>query len=167
MATIYIDNLIKPREVNSPTTYPSKETKRVPYIYSDLHLDLAIGNAIGNGLNAANSNDIQSDYDSDAIRNSLFNIFTTRKGQKVLSPNFGGSFEPFLFEEVTDIKAKLLGNYILEAAALEPRIEVISVQVMPMPDQHQYYVLFRYKLLNIGNTDVFKINFHAHGVNIQ
>ena len=83
MATIYIDNLIKPREVNSPTNYPSKETKKNQYVYEDLHLDLLMNKNVGNGLNTVEDNDIVADYDSNAIRNSLYNIFTTKKGQKI------------------------------------------------------------------------------------
>ena len=166
MATIYIDNLIKPREVNSPVNYASKETKQNQYVYTDLHLDLSMNKNIGNGLNAVDSNDINVDYDSHAIRNSLYNIFTTKKGQKILSPNFGGSLEQHLFEGITEFKAKILGNKIIEAAALEPRIEVQNVQVFPSPDENQYYVLFVYKLLNIGRVDKFKINFQANNINI-
>jgi hypothetical protein len=166
MAAIYIDNLIKPREVNSPTNYPSKETKENQYVYTDLHLDLIMNNNIGNGLNPVESNDIVADYDSNAIRNSLYNIFTTKKGQKLLSPNFGGSLDQYLFEGITEFKAKILGNNILESAAQEPRIEVQNVQVMPMPEENQYYVLFVYKLLNIGKVDRFQINFQANNINI-
>ena len=152
MATIYIDNLIKPREVNSPTNYPSKETIPNQFVYTDLHLDLIINENTGNGLNPVNSNDIAADYDSNAI---------------ILNPNFGGSLDQFLFEGITDVKAKLLGNSILNSVSqYEPRIEVQNVQVMPMPDQNQYYVIFAYKVLNIGRVDKFEINFQRDKINI-
>lgn len=166
MATIYIDNLIKPREVNSPINYPSKEPDTNQYIYTDLHLDLLMHKNIGNGLSPVESNDIAADYDSRAIRNSLYNIFTTRKGQKLLNPEFGSSFDQYLFEKITNIGAKILGNDILKAAEFEPRIKVQNVQVMPMPDQNQYYVLFVYKLLNIGKVDKFQINFKSNNIDI-
>ena len=167
MATIYIDNIIKPREVNSPTNYPAKETKPNQFVYTDLHLDLTVDKNVGNGLNPVNSNDIVADYDSNAIKNSLYNIFTTKKGQKILNPNFGGSLDQFLFEGITDVKAKLLGNSILNSVGqFEPRVEVQSVQVMPMPDENQYYVIFVYKVLNIGKVDKFEINFQRDKINI-
>jgi phage baseplate assembly protein W len=167
MATIYIDNIIKPREVNSPTNYPSKETKPDQYVYTDLHLDFKIENNVGNGLNPVDGNDIVADYDYNAIRNSLYNIFTTRKGQKILNPNFGSSLDQFLFESVNNINAKILGNTILENVNLyEPRIEVQNIQVMPMPDENQYYVIFVYKVLNIGRLDKFEINFQRDKINI-
>jgi len=167
MATIYIDNLVKPKEVNSPTNYPSKETIPNQHVYTDLHLDLIMGKNVGNGLNPVNSNDIVADYDSNAIRNSLYNIFTTRKGQKLLDPNFGGNLDQYLFESINNVKAKILGDSIVQAInAYEPRISVESVQVMPLPDQNQYHVIFVYSVLNIGKTDTFKINFQANNIDI-
>jgi len=168
MATIYIDNLIKPREVNSPTNYPSKETKPNQFVYTDLHLDLSLSKNIGNGLNPVNGNDITVDYDSDAIRNSLYNIFTTKPGQKLLSPSFGASLDQFLFESVNNVKGKILGNTILtNVTKYEPRVSVEAVEVYPQPDQNQYYVIFRYKVLNIGKIETFNISFDAHNVNIS
>lgn len=167
MATIYIDNLVKPREVNSPTNYPSKETTPNQHVYTDLHLDLTIDKNLGNGLNSVEAKDIVADYDSNAIRNSLYNIFTTKKGQKLLDPNFGGSLDQYLFEPVNNIKAKILGDNIIKAVTqYEPRINVQNIQVMPMPDENQYYVIFIYNVLNIGRTDTFKINFQANNINI-
>lgn len=167
MATIYIDNIIKPREVNSPSNYPSKETKTNNFVYTDLHLDLQVIKNIGNGLNTKNSNDILVDYDSNAIRNSLYNIFTTRPGQKILNPIFGANLDQFLFEPINDIKAKILGNTIYDAIVkFEPRVEVKNIQVTPISDNNEYYVLFVYSLLNIGKLDKFQINFQRDNITI-
>jgi phage baseplate assembly protein W len=167
MATIYIDNLVKPREVNSPNNYLSKETIPNQYVYTDLHLDLTIDNNVGNGLNPVQSKDITVDYDSNAIRNSLYNIFTTRKGQKILDPNFGGSLDQYLFESVSNVKAKILGDSIVQAVSqYEPRVSVENVQVMPIPDENQYHVIFVYAVLNIGRIETFKINFQANNIDI-
>jgi len=165
MATIYIDNLIKPRQVNSTTTVPSTPVAPNQYVYCDLHLDLTINTNIGNGLNAKPSNDIQVDYDYNAIRNSLVNIFNTRPGQKILSPTFGANLEQFLFESVNPIKAKIIGNTILQNINnFEPRVNVENVQVQPVPEQQLYYVLLVYKILNIGVVDQLQLTFNATGV---
>jgi hypothetical protein len=75
--------------------------------------------------------------------------------------------DQYLFESINNIKAKILGDAIVQSVnAYEPRIEVQNVQVMPMPDQNQYYVIFVYNVLNIGRTDTFKINFQANNIDI-
>jgi len=165
MAAIYIDNLIKPREINSPSSYPSKETVQNKFVYTDLKLDLKEAKNLGNGLNPAISNDIEASYDLEAIRNSLYNIFTTRKGQKVLNPLFGGSLDQHLFENITEFKAKILGDSIVESVSrFENRVRVDSVQVMPMYDENQYYVIFNYTILNIKDIKKFEILFNANNI---
>jgi len=167
MANIYIDNIIKPREVNSNKTLPETETKPNQFVYTDLHLDLVFEKNVGNGLNAVDGNDIVADYDSNAIRNSLYNIFTTKQGQKLYNPNFGSSLDQFLFESITEFKAKVLGDRILKSIQeYEPRVRVESIDVMPMYDENQYYVFFKYKILNIGRLENFQINFEANNINI-
>lgn len=165
MATIYIDNLIKPRQVNSPTTLPSTPVAPNQYIYCDLHLDLKMGKNLGNGLNAQDSNDIQVDYDYSAIRNSLKNIFNTRPGEKVLNPVFGGNLDQFLFTRVDEIRGKILGNTILQnITQFEPRVAVKNVQVQPVPDEQLYRVILVYQILNIGAIDKFQLTFNSKGV---
>jgi phage baseplate assembly protein W len=165
MATIYIDNLIKPRQVNSPTTVPSTPVVANQYVYCDLHLDLSIANNTGNGLNSQGSNDITVDYDYHAIRNSITNIFNTIPGQKILNPAFGANLDQFLFDSVDSIKGKILGNTILQNINnFEPRINVQSVQVQPIPDKQLYYVLLVYQILNIGVVDKLQLTFNSKSV---
>jgi hypothetical protein len=158
MAAIYIDNLIKPRQTFSPTNYPSKETSSKGVIYVDLHLDLALKRKIGVGLDPSNSNDVLADTDTDAIRNSLYNIFTTRPGQKLLTPDFGANLEQFLFESVSPVKAQVIGNKIYDVVSTyEPRVRILKIQVTPVADQNLYYIVFTYKLLNKGEIQSFSI----------
>ena len=57
------------------------------YIYKDLHLDLVIDGHYSNALEQKiEINDIKVSYDELAIRNSLRNLFNTKKGQRFLFP---------------------------------------------------------------------------------
>lgn len=152
MATIYLDNLINPRQVNSSTTTPSKEEATSKPIYTDLHLDLQIAKNVGVGLNALNSNDIEVDNNATAIKNSLYNIFSTKPGQKILTPSFGASLDQYLFESVDVMGGKIIGNDILNAiSTFEPRIQVINIEVYPKPDELMYYIILVYQLNSVGN----------------
>jgi phage baseplate assembly protein W len=161
MAAIYMDNIVKPRLANNPTTAVSKDPSLVSsYIYTDLHLDLEAEQNIGTSLLAQKTSDIKVDNDERAIRNSIFNIFTTRPGQKILNPRFGSALDQYLFSPITDFRAKLIGEKILEDLKLEPRITVLNVSVTPDPDLNQYQILLIYKLTNdnIARNINFNIN---------
>jgi phage baseplate assembly protein W len=166
MATIYLDNLINPRQTQYSATLPSKEPVKVMSTYTDLHLDLTISKNIGIGLNPQTSNDIEVDNDTAAIRNSLYNIFTTIPGQKILSPSFGSNLSQYLFEKVDSIRGKIIGNDILRAiTTFEPRVDVVNIEVYPMPDQLMYHVILVYQLA--GNNNTFRTPIQIFPNNIQ
>lgn len=153
MATIHLDNLINPRQTNMSNTVLSKEPIKSSSTYTDLHLDLSIENNVGNGLNSQPSSDLLVDNDVQAVKNSLYNIFSTLPGQKLLSPSFGGSLSQYLFEPVDNIKAKIIGNNILKAVStFEPRINVVNIQVTPVPDQLLYSIVMIYQLVGLSFT---------------
>ena len=153
MATIYIDNLINPRQANSNATILSKPNNSTVAVYTDLHLDLEEIYNIGVGLNPQKTNDIKIDNDVDAIKNSLYNIFSTIPGQKILNPSFGCNLNQFVFEEVSDIKGKIIGNTILNAInTYEPRVQVLNIQVYPLPDQLMYHLIMTYQMVGVAAT---------------
>jgi phage baseplate assembly protein W len=156
MATIRLDNLKKNVSYEGiPVKLPKNNV-----VYSDLHLDLVLEKNIGKGDNPVNTNDLRIDKDLDAIKNSIRNIFSTKKGQKILSPEFGASLEQYLFERVDIFFGNLIGEEILRNLSLyEPRVEVIRIDVLPIPDQNEYKikVLYRYKNLQKEYEIIFNI----------
>jgi phage baseplate assembly protein W len=153
MATIDLNNLIRPKQSNY-TTADVKQRIQDPFpVYVDLNLDLRLSQSKGIGTNPSISNDIYVSKNLDAIKNSLFNIFTTRAGQKLLTPDFGCSLEKFLFEPVTDIGAKIIGDYVYSSIVkYEPRITVNKVYVQPCPDSVSNSKITS-SLSNVDNTE--------------
>ena len=158
MATIDLNNLIKPKQVKYTKNNPAKVVQIVGPTYKDLHLDLTAASTVGLGLSVNNSNDIIADIDIEAIRNSVRNILTTRPGQKILTPSFGASLERYLFEPITDVMGKIIGNQILNAiSSYEPRVNVININVTPDPENNQYSIKVVYEYLDIKSQQVLNI----------
>jgi phage baseplate assembly protein W len=156
MATVRLENLIKPKISNSKDSDLKTEYKKDPHLYTDLNLDMTVSKSIGSGLNVIDSGDILVSNDDDAIRNSLYNIFTTKKGQKILNPEFGASLDQFLFDSVNSFVGNSLGQNIIETISkYEPRIKVTNVDVYPMPDLNQYNVkIYYYKINGKGSISL-------------
>jgi phage baseplate assembly protein W len=162
MATIYLDNLIKPRQTNSNTTLVFEEPVKNQYTYTDLHLDFAFANNIGDGTNPSVSNDIAADYDISAIRNAIFNIFTIKPGYKILNPEFGASLEQYLFEPLSDYQASFIGKHMLRMLdKYEPRIKVEQIQILPKYEENLYMVTLIYKILDKGLIDNMQIQLQS------
>lgn len=155
MALIDLNNIVRPKKTKNPSTQISKVVLNPDPVYIDLHLDLTGAKNIGDGLNPVNSGDILVDYDVEAIKNSLRNIFTTKKGQKILNPDFGTALEQFLFTQITNANARAIGNVILRDVTLyEPRIKVSNVIVNPSIDRQIYEIAIYYTLLDINKQNI-------------
>ena len=164
MATVRLDNLIKPRQSNSPLTTLSKEEAKNSSTFTDLKLDLDLTKSIGVGNNPTQAKDIVVSNDIDAIKNALYNIFTTKRGQKLLDPEFGSSLERFLFENVSPVVGKIIGDSIVNAIeTYEPRVEVLNVSVYPIPDENIYKIKLTFKYIDINKSSSINILLEKNG----
>ena len=120
MAVIKLNTLKEPKKSLSTFTY------------SDIHLDIEMFYTKNNELlKQTEVRDLALSYDYGAIKNSLFNLFTTIPGQKLLNPFFGLNLIQYIFEPCTKDTAELIGQSIYEGiTTFEPRIELKKVQVV-------------------------------------
>jgi hypothetical protein len=157
MATVRLDNLIKPKQVNTQQTKVSQYTF-VDNTYTDLHLDLKMSVAIGTKLKSGVSNDIKVSFDEEAIANSIFNCINTRPNEKVLDPNFGMNLDQFLFEPLSEPNGEYMGRYILNRlSSSEPRINITRVLVNVIFDENIYRVSIFYEIPSLNretSTDI-------------
>lgn len=156
MATIKLQTL---------TEQPGKTTKG--FTYSDLHLDFTpIYGVAPFGAYTQNNEllrereiiDVVADHDLAAIKNSIYNLFTTIPGQKILNPYFGLNLMQYVFEACTEDLASLIGNQIVTGVAtFEPRITLKRVQVLADPNNQQYVINLIISVPAIGNSS-FQLN---------
>lgn len=139
-----------------------KDLNRLPnqrqYTYTDIEMDLKIDYTKTNPLNnKKEQKDIVVDYDENAVKNSIFNIFTTIPGQKLLNPIFGLNLLQFLFTGITAANARLLGDTILRGIIkFEPRVTVDKINVAPDIENQQYIIglVLSVPSLNITGLEV-------------
>lgn len=120
----------------------NKFSKERNYTYKDLESDLEIDYTKTNPLNNfKEQKDIVVDYDVAAIKNSIFNIFTTIPGQKILNPTFGLNLLYYLFTGITSENARMLGETILKGITnFEPRVTVDNINITTDYDNQQYTI---------------------------
>lgn len=127
MAAIVINNL------SVPTTGP---------LFKDLLLDLTTTYTKNTQLlKRREIKDLQISEDIGAIKNSLFNLFTTMPGQKILNPLFGLNLTQYLFVPISTTQAKIIGESILTGVRrFEPRVVITTVNVETNYDENQYSI---------------------------
>lgn len=68
--------------------------------------------------------------EEDDIRQSIYIILMTRKGEYAMQPNFGSNVHEYVFELPDDAFASLISTEIIQAlAAWEPRIVDVGVRL--------------------------------------
>jgi phage baseplate assembly protein W len=139
-----------------------KELNRLPkervHTYTDLELDLIIDYTKNSALNnIREQSDIRADYDVNAIKNSIFNIFTTIPGQKILNPTFGLNLLYFVFTGITTSNARSLGDIILKGITkYEPRVNVDNINITTDMENQTYIIdmILSIPTLNINGLEV-------------
>ena len=114
-------------------------------IYTDLHLDLKSNYILDPRLESKDTIiDLVASYDVDAIKNSIYNLFTTMPGQKILNPVYGLNLMQFVFTGITDMNAKLIGNAIVDGIKkFEPRLVIKKVYIFPDYENNTYEIGLR------------------------
>jgi phage baseplate assembly protein W len=95
-------------------------------IYTDIRMDLQLDRTFSDQLvKTLQITDIRVDNNEGAIKNAITSILTTSPGEKILNPLFGCNFGDLLFLPVTEQRARLVGETILNAITrFEPRVSI-------------------------------------------
>jgi phage baseplate assembly protein W len=127
-------------------------------LYKDLLLDVKIDYTRNTQLlKRREVKDIQISEDIGAIKNSLFNLFTTMPGQKILNPVYGLNLTQYLFVQATRQQGRIIGETILKGVSkYEPRITMRKLNVEVDEDNNQYniFMLIDVPTLNITGVSL-------------
>lgn len=122
------------------------ETNRRGYTYRDVDYNFVLDSR---GFDFNTFDDINS------IRNGLVNIFTWRRGERIILPEFGNTLYRFLYEPMT---IEVLNNIQVEIIEMierwEPRVSVVDVSIKPFPDQNEILIELQYAIPTLTDTTI-------------
>jgi len=96
---------------------------------------LGIGWRFPIGLDARGTQIAQAPYE-ESVRQAIWIILGTARGERVLRPDFGCGIHDLVFAVNNATTAGLAAQAVGQALILwEPRIDVLDVQVTPKPDE--------------------------------
>jgi phage baseplate assembly protein W len=96
--------------------------------------------------------DLAKKVGDDAIIQSLKNLLSAGKYERLMQPKLFSNLRQHLFEPLDSITASAIGNEI-EAVVnrFEPRVDLTSVNVAPNYDQNAYEVTLTFFIVNQTN----------------
>ena len=93
-----------------------------------------------------------TDFDVDAVKNSLINIFTVQKGECPGKPEFGNPLGFELFDIIDDFVIDTVKINIQNAIDIyDPRINILDLEISEFPDQNRIIVKMVYEVLLFDN----------------
>lgn len=86
-----------------------------------------------------------SDYNDEAIDNSIRNILLTPKGTMPGKPTFGSDLTKLLFEQIDHVTIDLIKTFVLNSLVeWEPRISVTGINVKDYPEYNKIVIELEY-----------------------
>jgi phage baseplate assembly protein W len=93
-----------------------------------------------------------------AVINSIKNILSTNKNERLFNPSFGGNIRALLFENADNLTAIRMEKQITNLVEnFEPRASISKVVVTPEPDTNAFKVYLEFFIVN--RTDPIAITF--------
>ena len=87
---------------------------------------------------------------TNAIARSLRNIVFTARGEKPFDPDFGCDITKSLFENLDEVTASTIQEEIeFSIVNYEPRVDLVSVNVVPDYDNNQFAATITYIVIGI------------------
>jgi uncharacterized protein len=116
---------------------------------------LFLGRGLGFPIQTSEPGILQTADYEDSVRQSILIILGTAKGERVMRPDFGCGIYDLVFEMQTATTAGRISQAVQDALLrLEPRIDVLEVQVSPASDgdSDRLIVDLRYEVRATNNV---------------
>ena len=92
-------------------------------------------------------------FNKQAVRNSVRNILTWRRGERCLYPEFGNRMPDYVFETIDADMVAALKRDVVNMLSDEPRITVRDVEISADVDLHTVRLTVRYAIPLLNSTD--------------
>jgi phage baseplate assembly protein W len=109
--------------------------------------------SISMGINPV-TKDVLNTTGETAVKRALYNIISTRKGERFYRPDLGSDIANYLFEPLDAATASLISQeieYVIRK--YEPRVDLVRVDVDLNYERNGFDVVLAFEIIGV-NTDV-------------
>lgn len=91
------------------------------------------------------------------VKRDILNHIFTEKGERVMMPNFGTRIPALAFEPNDEHSRKIVEDDLREVFNYDPRVELINLSVVTIPDNNAMLALADLLYLEFNVRDVLRI----------
>lgn len=102
-------------------------------------------------------------YDVDLVKLDLLNHIFTRRGSRVMMPNFGTIIPEIAFEPLDESTIDLVASEVKRVIDYDPRVSLIDMEVNPIYDENRLTVAARVFYVELDREDDLFLNIEFEG----
>ena len=99
--------------------------------------------------------DVRKPQDINLAKQDLINHFNTKKGERIMDPDFGVGIRRYLFEQREDVIPDLTSRIYEQAAIYMPYVDIVDIEMTPgvnsagLGEEHTLFVSIEYIIVPI------------------
>lgn len=97
-------------------------------------------------------------FDIDVVKIDILNHIFTKKGDRVMMPNFGTSIPDLVFEPIDDITLEKIREELNFVFNYDPRVELINLIITPLYDENSIEINALLKYIELDKVDNLNFN---------
>jgi phage baseplate assembly protein W len=102
-----------------------------------------------------------STADIETVKRDLLNHIFTIPGERVMNPTFGTRIPLMQFEPLDEKSIKIIEDDLKAVVSYDPRVRLIEVAVLAMPDNNAIVAYLDLEYLQLGVTETMKLSFQT------
>ena len=101
--------------------------------------------------------------DLELVKMDLLNHIFTKKGERVMMPNFGTVIPEMAFEPLDNETVAIVREEVLRVINYDPRVDLINIETNPDYEKNSLYIGARVFYSELGLTDDLELNIEFNG----
>jgi phage baseplate assembly protein W len=97
--------------------------------------------------------------DQELVKRDLMNHIYTLRGERVMLPNFGTMIPLLAFEPLDPETLTIVERDLREVFDYDPRVELIDLAVMALPDNNAIVALADIRYVELGVVETLRLEF--------
>lgn len=99
----------------------------------------------------------------DLVKQDLLNHIFTRKGERVMMPDFGTRITDMLMEPLDEFLLLQIEQELMEVFNYDPRVNLINFQIDPLYEEKAVVALAELEYIELDLTDILEIQLEFEG----
>jgi len=91
--------------------------------------------------------------DSEVIYQSIYNLLSTKPGERLFRPHLGLDLDDWLFEIMNEDAISIIKNQLINSLKrFEPRVvlDIPNTKIVPHPEKHSYEIDISFSIIGLG-----------------